>query len=380
MIVKNNQFVYTIAFVYSLLIVTFVSIPTYFYVEIEKKSYKQTKEQELQRYSLGVEKNIYDFSNSMEQIYNFPRSFLYDSYVYSKDKKFIFSTNAHKLSSSDFEHRKDLIYRSTQLNSNRLGARYLIVSKNFSYQGIYTKVFIFALILGMLVFFLALFFIRMSIYPFEKANNDLNAFINDAMHELKTPIGVMQLNLEILKKRGKTKEVIRLLNGLNSIMMIYEDIEYLIKHKYVDYRKEYIDVSHFLGDRIDFFSDLAMSKHILLQRDIQENIFLNINRIELQRVIDNTISNAIKYSDKYKEVAIKLNDAESKIIFSVNDNGHGIKDTAKIFKRYYRENEIKGGFGMGLSIVKKICSKNNINISVDSKLNNGSIFTYSFIK
>ena len=78
MIERNNQFVYFVALIYSLIIVVLISIPAYFYVEVEKNSYKQLKEQELQRYLLGVEKDIYDFSSANENIYDFPRSFLYD--------------------------------------------------------------------------------------------------------------------------------------------------------------------------------------------------------------------------------------------------------------------------------------------------------------
>lgn len=379
LIVRNNH-VYTIALLYSLAIVILISIPAYFYVEVEKKSIKQIKEQELQRYSLGVEKDIYDFSSSTENIYDFPRSFLYDSYIYDKDKKLIFTTNFEQVLLAAIEDNEALIYKSIELNDNRLNASFLIVTRAFSYHDIYSKVIIFALILGMVVFFLALFFIKMSISPVEEANEYLNAFFNDAMHELRTPIGVMQLNLEILKQRGKTKEVSRLLNSLSTIMMIYEDIEYLIKYNYVDYRKEQVDFSHFLGDRIDFFSDLAQSKEITLHRELESEIYIDINRIEIQRVIDNTISNAIKYSDKQKDIYIKLKSSETNIIFSVQDNGYGIKDSKKIFTRYHRETEIKGGFGIGLSIVKQICIKNSIDIEVKSTLAKGSLFTYTFIK
>lgn len=380
MIEKNNQFVYFVALIYSLIIVILISIPAYFYVEVEKNSYKQLKEQELQRYLLGVEKDIYDFSSSSENIYDFPRSFLYDSHIYNADKKLVFTTNLAQASRLNLEQSSELIHKTISLNNNRLNASYLSVSALFSYHDIYTKVIIFGLILGMVVFFLALFFIKMSISPIEKANKYLNVFFNDAMHELRTPIGVMQLNLEILKKRGKTKELSRLLNSLSTIMMIYEDIEYLIKYNYVDYRKESINLSQFLGDRIDFFSDLATSKHILLHREIGSDIQLDINRIEIQRVIDNTISNAIKYTGMYKEISIKLYEDDKMITLSVEDEGCGIKDTKKIFTRYYRETEVKGGFGIGLSIVKYICKKNNINISVKSVLGEGSTFAYVYIK
>jgi signal transduction histidine kinase len=66
------------------------------------------------------------------------------------------------------------------------------------------------------------------------------------------------------------------------------------------------------------------------------------------------------------------------IVFSVEDHGVGIESTEKIFSRYYRENEAKGGFGIGLNIVKQITEEENIMIDVSSQLGRGTTFTYIF--
>ena len=165
---------------------------------------------------------------------------------------------------------------------------------------------------------------------------------------------------------------------MQSMILIYEDIEYHIKHAHVEYKAEHLNFSHFLQNRIEVFSDLARIKHIDIEKDITDNLLLEINRIELQRVIDNTISNAIKYSPKKTKIIIRLYKEANHIIFSVQDQGIGIRDTKKIFERYAREDVIQGGFGIGLSIVKHICDKNDIEISVDSKLTQGSHFSYKF--
>jgi len=103
-----------------------------------------------------------------------------------------------------------------------------------------------------------------------------------------------------------------------------------------------------------------------------------INRVELQRIIDNTLSNAIKYSNKKTLIKVILQKSNEKIVFSVSDEGVGIKDTKKIFERYNREDTVKGGFGIGLSIVKYICLKHNIEIQVETQKDKGSTFTYIF--
>ena len=379
LIKKDKRYIYTLAFFYSMLIIFVVSIPAFFYISVEKKSYKQTQMQTLEHYAYGVEKSIYDFSRTHKHIFHFPRSLFYTSCLYGKNRKILFATDASMCKDIAANKRKEnILNKNFLLSTNRLQAKELTIVKSFSYKNIYTKAFIAALFLGAMVFFMTLFFIKISLRPLEKANRYLTVFFNDAMHELKTPLGVMQLNLEFLRSKEESKVLQRLYNSMQSMILIYEDIEYHIKHTHVEYKAEHLNFSHFLQNRIEVFSDLARIKHIDIEEEITDDLSLNINRIELQRVIDNTISNAIKYSPKKTKIIIRLYNKADHIIFSVQDEGVGIKDTKKIFERYAREDVIQGGFGIGLSIVKHICDKNGIEISVETQLSQGSLFSYTF--
>ena len=379
LIEKDKRYIYTLAFFYSMLIISVVSVPAYFYISVEKKSYKQAQMQDLQHYAYGVEKSIYDFSRTNKHIFNFPRSLFYNSCLYGTNAQLLFATDETVCKKIEINDAKEnIISKKVLLSPNRLQAQKLIIAKNFSYKNIYTKAFIAALFLGAIVFFMTLFFIKISLRPLEKANRYLTVFFNDAMHELKTPLGVMQLNLEFLRGKGDSKVLRRLYNSMQSIILIYEDIEYHIKHTHVEYKAEHLNFSHFLQNRINVFLDLAGIKNISIEENIEDGLFLNINRIEVQRIIDNTISNAIKYSPKNTKIVIKLYKKNRHTVFSVKDQGVGIKDTQKIFERYAREDVIQGGFGIGLSIVKHICDKNGIEISVDTKLSQGSLFSYKF--
>ena len=379
LIEKDKRYIYTLAFFYSMLIIFVVSIPAYFYISVEKKSYKQAQMQDLQHYAYGVEKSIYDFSRTNKHIFNFPRSLFYTSCLYGSSTKLLFATDETLCKSITIDRSQDgLLSKEILLSPNRLQADRIIIAKRFSYKNIYTKAFIAALFLGAIIFFMTLFFIKISLRPLEKANRYLNVFFNDAMHELKTPLGVMQLNLEFLRDKGDSKVLRRLYNSMQSIILIYEDIEYHIKYTHVEYKAENLNFSHFLQNRINVFLDLAGIKNISIEENIEDGLFLNINRIEIQRIIDNTISNAIKYSPKDTQIKIRLYKENNHTIFSVQDQGVGIKDTQKIFERYAREDVIQGGFGIGLSIVKHICDKNGIKISVDTQLAQGSLFSYTF--
>jgi signal transduction histidine kinase len=160
--------------------------------------------------------------------------------------------------------------------------------------------------------------------------------------------------------------------------VIYEDLEYYMQQNMVKDEKKDIDFSLFLKRRIEFFNDLIISKNIKFLKDIQSDIFINFNELELYRIIDNNISNAIKYSKDGSNIEISLQKEENKIKLMFKDEGIGIKDKSKIFERYYRGDKITGGFGIGLSIVKNICEKNKVLVNVESQVNKGSCFIYLF--
>jgi signal transduction histidine kinase len=364
-----------------MLIIIVVSIPAFFYISIEKKSYKQTEMQSMEHYAYGVEKSIYDFSRTNKHIFNFPRSLFYAACLYDAKGEELFTTDEALCAESlRVDRESTLLRKRVTLSPNRLQAKYLVILKEFSYKSIYVKAFISALFLGSIIFLMTLFFIKISQRPLERINRYLKVFFNDAMHELKTPLGVMQLNIEILRSQEENKVLRRVYNSMQNMILIYEDIEYHIKHTHVTYHPEKIDFSRFLQSRIDVFKDIAKVKDIEIRIEIAQDIFLMLNRIELQRIIDNTLSNAIKYSPKRSLIEVKLYREVEHVVFSVEDQGIGIKDTQKIFKRYQREDVIQGGFGIGLDIVKHICDKNSIEITVVTKLHEGSTFIYRFLE
>lgn len=102
-----------------------------------------------------------------------------------------------------------------------------------------------------------------------------------------------------------------------------------------------------------------------------------INKVELQRILDNTLSNAIKILLFGGNVYITLNQDENRCLLTIKDEGQGIKDIHKVLRRFEREDGIQGGFGLGLNIVQKICNKNDVDLEVHSQENKGSTFFYT---
>lgn len=372
--IKSRNYILKLALGYSFLIVILICIPAYFYTQSELDGYKYEQQRQLEVHTSNIQRSISDFTDSKSNIFNFPKSFSFDSFLFDENHQLIYSTNNKQLD----ENKENQLIKKIILNPNRLNAHYLAVTKTFSYKEIYIKISLLTFIISLFIFISLFLILKQSITPYKKANEYLDAFFNDAMHELKTPLGIIQLNLEILQEKQKdSKEISRSINGLKNLLFVYEDIEYLIKNKRVTFTKEELNLSLFLKQRIEFFESLANSKNIIFEQNIQESLHIFINRAQLQRVIDNTLSNAIKYSSENKKIIIILK-KENKIILTIQDFGKGIENTSTIFNRYYREDHIKGGFGIGLNIVKNICQENDIKIEVKSKINQGSTFKYIF--
>lgn len=265
-----------------------------------------------------------------------------------------------------FKTNQRLYYKFMQDNFN------VVLSK----KCVYTKS-----LLNTLIFFVSWFFVffailfliyKNNIKSLEWHKNAMNTFFNDAMHELKTPLGVAILNLSMLNDSLAKK---RIKAALNQIKQTYDDVEFYIKNPYTKYELEKLNFSKILKERLEQFSTILELKAIKIDYVINDDLYVFLSEVELVRIIDNNISNAIKYTKT--NLKIRLFKKFDKIYFLIYDNGLGIKDTKKIFNRYTRDDKALGGFGIGLNIVKNICLKFDIKYKAKNTLN-GALFIYEF--
>ncbi|WP_428025734.1 cache domain-containing protein [Arcobacter sp.] len=205
-------------------------------------------------------------------------------------------------------------------------------------------------------------------------------FIKNSVHEINTPLSIIQTNLDLYKMTNPVNKYIRNIeSGAKTIQYIFDDLSFMIKKDRVNYEKEIFNFSEYLKNRLEFFDDISTANSLFFVTNIQDPIFINFNKTLLQRILDNNISNAIKYSFKDSPIYIKLLQDDLGIIFEVKTTSKKIENKEKIFNDFYRENDARGGFGLGLRIVKEICDKNNVIINLDSTDENTK-FTYRFTK
>lgn len=191
-------------------------------------------------------------------------------------------------------------------------------------------------------------------------------FIKNSVHEINTPLAIIRTNIDLLKmKIPDNNYITNIESGSKIIQYIYDDLSYLVKKDRVIYEKEYLNFSNILKDRLDFFEEIVKSNSLYFIKNIEDDVYLKFNQIELQRVIDNNLSNAVKYSHSSSAIFIKLFYIDDdQIEFSVTTKSNQIENIDKIFEDFYRENSSRGGFGLGLRIVKEICDKNFVTIKV----------------
>ena len=204
-------------------------------------------------------------------------------------------------------------------------------------------------------------------------------FLKHAVHETNTPLSVIMGNIEMFEMEfGKNKYLSNIEVAMKNIFSIYDDLSYLVKKDQVNNAIHEIDLVDFIRARIDFFSSSALKvKSKFIFKSSKNKIILKFNETKLQRIVDNNLTNAIKYTLPNEIIHKKLETKNKDCDFLVESKSAQILDPQKIFEEYYREEVSKEGFGLGLNLVKRICSEENVGIKLESGENWAS-FTYTF--
>ncbi len=190
---------------------------------------------------------------------------------------------------------------------------------------------------------------------------------------MNTPLSVISLNVDNLERELGPKEQFEAIKASSkSLSSIYNDLYYLTKKENIQKHIKAINLVNFLSSRIIFFDEIAKTKNIIIDLEIDSEFEVLMDEYELERIIDNTISNAIKYSFENTTITILLSNFNLQII----NEGIKIEDTSLIFEKYYQEKVKNIGLGLGLNIVKSICDSYEIEVEIES--NEFTTFKYIF--
>jgi len=381
LILDSKKYALKYALIYTVIIAVVLFVPLFVYTELMLEIDEAKVKKELKESAFKVISKMEEYDSS-QRVFIYPRYEDFVSGLYDKNFNPVFTLLdfTPQSFSSGYHTLEGIRYYIVKLPEDLyFGAKYLVVAKRYSPWDIYLlSFFISGGIIAILLLF-SFYVLKNFSKPFEKINEALDNFIKDSMHEINTPLSIINVNIDMfVRKAGSNRYLSRIKSATKTLANIYNDMDYLIKQDKIEYKKEKIDFSQFLKQRVDYFQEIATLRNITLIPKIEENIVIDFNKTKLQRLVDNTLSNAIKYSKENSKVKIYLKKREEKTVFNVKDYGVGIENPKKIFERFYRENLDKGGFGIGLNIVKKIIDEENVKLKIISKPHVGSSFIYYF--
>ncbi len=209
----------------------------------------------------------------------------------------------------------------------------------------------------------------------------LDRFNSDVSHELKTPLTVIQGEIEITLRKLREPKVYKksmqtIFEQSKQIESIVEQLLLLTKYSKDNIKEsfELCNLDSILLACIDNYDEQLKAKNLHLEIRRLEVILLNANPILMNSIFSNLLDNAIKYTPKGKNIYIELYQSD-KIVFSVKDEGIGIakEQLNKVTDRFYRVDESRHikGFGLGLSIVKNSVELHEGSLIFDSSLERG---------
>lgn len=219
-------------------------------------------------------------------------------------------------------------------------------------------------------------------------------FVFIAAHELKNPVTAIRGYLYMLQKQmyggipAKLKEPIEQLNTSNQqLVQLVNDLLQIARAeaKTITIRTEPVNLCQVVDETIASLKPLAQQKKLALVHDCQEEQRVMADANRLTEILNNLISNSIKYSDK-GTIRVSHSVEQTQVVTHVADQGVGIdkEDQEKIFTRFFRsaEEKVKGipGTGLGLFIVKQLVDKMKGEIWFTSEKGQGTVFSFSLPK
>ncbi|MFT5660051.1 MAG: two-component system OmpR family sensor kinase [Sulfurimonas sp.] len=382
LIVNEEKFVKKYSFIYTFIISIILLAPLYVYVDYNIKLHEIKMEIELKSIQEHVVRQMDNFGNHPNETFEFPQLPQSKSGLYKEDFSVIYTQVNNQLPSyvTGYDSLDSHRYLISKLPSKKyFFAQYLVTEKDISFSSIFLEASLIAFGIIMLILLLSFYFLKSFSRPFQRVNEKLDDFIKESIHEINTPLSIINVNVDLFDSiYGKNKYFNRIKSATKSLATIYDDMDYLIKQNRIEYKSELINFNEFMQERVSYFELICHLKEITVSFDCAIFVELYFNPTKLQRIVDNTLSNAIKFSEKNSIIRLTLINKENDVVLSVKDYGKGIQNPQKILEKYYREDEQKSGFGIGMNIVKSIIDESNISLEIKSKRAQGSEFIYTF--
>ena len=370
-------------FIYVTSTIFLVSVILYIYYKNELKMVQESCTMELKNSSMQIKAEILD--KYMKKKDFIPQKLSKENVRYAlldKDKNIIFSYLDERFQidySKNFYENSSYNYFITTLDEENIPIKYIVMEscqvvndKNSIKILILIKLIISSIFIACVGYLLS----KILLNPARKRVDSMDKFIKDSAHELNTPITVLMTSVSMLKNGKNPEKMMKyILSSSKQISQIYNDIHFSAFNEINEDVFEEFDLKDLVSESVEYFNDISITKNIQINSNLF-SCFIKMDKTKTQKLVNNLISNAIKYSYKDSQIQVILKDN----ILSVKDFGRGISvdEQKEIFKRYKRGNNNEGGFGIGLDIVKRICNEYNLLLNLKSQIAKETIFSIDF--
>ncbi|RUM70534.1 MAG: sensor histidine kinase [Sulfurovum sp.] len=209
-----------------------------------------------------------------------------------------------------------------------------------------------------------------------KVDENLLHLTKEILHELNIPLSTIQANTKLLQRTLEENEkglkrLSRIDDSSKRLKRLYAELVYSIKKEIHTIEKEIFDVQTVVEERVSVFKLLNRNSFILSLSSFK----ISVDKIGFEKMLDNVLTNAMKYSEKQEPIFITLQDN----ILSIRDKGIGIDEIelVKIYDRYYQSDNHAYGEGIGLSLVKAYCDDEKIKIRINSNKGEGTTVNFN---
>ncbi len=395
---KKNLIKINIAVVGSFLIIFSLCIYGYFKAQTYKNVDSYLKE-ELEYIGIQLEKNhLYVAPKLLD-----PKNIVY---IYKDNQVKYFTPNGYFKDFIPYNNSKDLGfstykedgYTFRELKFNVAGYTIQIIRNIDSEMVLLNRllaVFFVGVIFAIIItYFIALYLTKKALVPIERTWNNQVKFIQDASHELRTPITIISSKLESILKHPQNSisdEVETIADAMKEnrrLKKMVNDLLHLTKEESItNLQIEEFDINDLIKDISNDYIEIADMYDKELSYDFYEsNSIIITDKAKLRQLILIFIDNAFKYTNEGDYINISVSDRDNNFIISIKDSGIGIKDyeVNLIFDRFFRSENVRDkdidGSGIGLSIAKMIVNSLKGNIKVYSKINKGTTFDIALPK
>ena len=235
-------------------------------------------------------------------------------------------------------------------------------------------------ILGICFIVLSSVFIsKLAVDPLLEYVKNLQNLSKETLHELNLPVSTILTNTQMLERNlddeKSKKRLARIKSACEMLKERYNELDYMIKMQSKEELIEEFDVSTLVEERVTFLGRIYPQINFNLSL---ENLMIKSDKKGLSKVIDNVVDNGVKYSGNSKKIDITIDNKT----LSIKDYGIGMDEVEllQIFDNYYQSNSTVSGFGIGLSMVKRFCDNNKIELNFYSTPKVGTRVEFQFKK